>query len=1338
MKKSKRIIILTVVLLLGVVMLLSGTAGSSSAVNDSFEKQLQEFPASYHPYLRELHREYPSWSFVAFETGLDWKTVIDNEHNDYALVYNPDAARIFKSHDADDYDAVNDRYYYKDGSFVAGSRIAVEYFMDPRNFLDKGGIFQFELLNFSSLYSVEMVDAVLAGSFMGNTKITWVDENGKQYTSKNTYAEVIYKAGKTYDINPCFLASKILNEVGYYGSASVSGTHESYPGYYNFYNIGATDGAGAIGRGLYWASGGSDGSTTYNRPWTTPEKSIMGGAEFLAEEYIAAGQFTGYLQRFNVNSDSDYELYTHQYMSNLTGALSQGYSTYRSYKEMGILGESLTFSIPVFKNMSNADGSAKLEGAESTEQYGTINRDYRYVRQGPSVDYDTVVDASGESLVALKGTEVQILQKIDTDAYYFEEILAYPYWYKISFTSGKNTYTGYIPASRVDVITAVHVAPGKADIALARNSATKNQIVSSDPSMVKIIDDNTVNFLKNGFVTLYIYDSWGHFEEIRFKVGNYASYYSASPKVKVSGNKVTVSSAKNEKATGYGYSLCDKYGNIIKADFTEKNSYTFKKLTAGGIYDAYFQNRFSKYIFTKAVRLSAVLKPVKVENLDFTKDSSLGCTLTWDKAPEATGYKVATYDKETKKYTTLAILSGSVNSYKLSEKQAQKADSYAVRAYSKYDGTTANGPFSAVVSLSSKAPAPSGVTFADKTEASFTLKWSGNKLCDGYEVYMATESKPEPYLYKTVTGTSLKLSGFKKPTLRKFKVRSFINTDSGKIYSDFTPLVSILTKPSQVQNLKLTPASTCIKASWDAVEGAKYYKLTYQQASGKKKTVKVSKTSYTLRPLPGYTEYSFYVTAVAVRDDASASSTASKTVRTRTKPEVPANLRVSYQGYNHIDLTWDKNGGLDLYRVYYYDAKGKALGSVTTSENSISIKKLAPLSTYKFKIRGYKTVDGKSIASGASEAVTSKTVIPVVTGFKISSIKEKSFVLSWDKLEGAVNYNVYYKQDGEYKRIMKPKSNSCTVTVLPASGKGSFYVTATFGSGDSAKESKKSEAFTATVKPSKVTGIKVTPGTDSVTVKWDKVKNATGYAVYIYKDGKYTKKKMLKGTSYTLKGLEGASSVTVSVRAYVNTTFGNFYGTHVRKSFYTKPVNVKKITLSNRTDTSYTLNWAKSSENVNRYYVYRYNESKKKYEKLATTKSTSYTVKGLTPGTMERYTVLATVVKDGKVVTKSERAYEIDCGTYLPKTQNLRLAQATENSLKLAWDKVEGVEGYAVYYYSASAKAFKLYKEVEGTDITIGGLESGKKNIFRVRAVKRSGELTFYGINSSKLTASTK
>ena len=51
----------------------------------------------------------------------------------------------------------------------------------------------------------------------------------------------------------------------------------------------------------YVALAGESYEASYGRPWTTPKKAIMGGASFIAGDYIAKGQNTSYLKKFNVN-----------------------------------------------------------------------------------------------------------------------------------------------------------------------------------------------------------------------------------------------------------------------------------------------------------------------------------------------------------------------------------------------------------------------------------------------------------------------------------------------------------------------------------------------------------------------------------------------------------------------------------------------------------------------------------------------------------------------------------------------------------------------------------------------------------------------------------------------------------------------------------------------------------------------------------------------------------------------------------------------------------------------------------------------------------------------------
>lgn len=89
----------------------------------------------------------------------------------------------------------------------------------------------------------------------------------------------------------------------------------------------------------------------YDRPWTTPKKAIVGGAKFIAKEYISSGQYTSYLKKFNVNPNSYYKMFGHQYMANLAAPSSEAYSSYKTYQANGLFNLPLEFDIPVYQNM---------------------------------------------------------------------------------------------------------------------------------------------------------------------------------------------------------------------------------------------------------------------------------------------------------------------------------------------------------------------------------------------------------------------------------------------------------------------------------------------------------------------------------------------------------------------------------------------------------------------------------------------------------------------------------------------------------------------------------------------------------------------------------------------------------------------------------------------------------------------------------------------------------------------------------------------------------------------------------------------------------------------------
>ena len=112
-------------------------------------------------------------------------------------------------------------------------------------------------------------------------------------------------------------------------------------------------------------------STSYGRPWTSPRKSIVGGAEFIVGNYISKGQHTSYLKKFNVNPKSSYSTYNHQYMANLAAPSSEARSSYNSYKNNNLLSLPLHFIIPTYNNMPSVTAlpgsGADTTGTSSTD-----------------------------------------------------------------------------------------------------------------------------------------------------------------------------------------------------------------------------------------------------------------------------------------------------------------------------------------------------------------------------------------------------------------------------------------------------------------------------------------------------------------------------------------------------------------------------------------------------------------------------------------------------------------------------------------------------------------------------------------------------------------------------------------------------------------------------------------------------------------------------------------------------------------------------------------------------------------------------------------------------------
>ena len=345
-KKAKNIaIILILILLISILLPCTNIVSYGSQyreVTNPDNIDEAKYPG-YKSLLKVIQAEHPTWTITLLYTGLDWDTVIYNETVNHGnnLVQAKDGEWLCTSSSCLNSDG--SPKVYEGSNWYCASTKAVSYYMDPRNFLYSNKLFQFERLSYTDgIYTVEGIEKILAGTFMANTSPQAYYGNSSY--SSNSFAQIMLDAGIAKQISPYHIASRIKQEIVVSGggpSRSVTGTVSGYEGLFNFFNIGASTGAGAIERGLEYARG---------KNWTTPEAAIQGGAESIAKNYIAKGQDTLYLQKFNVDSQ-DGSLYTHQYQANIQAPESESKKIYESYNSLGLLNSSLNFIIPVYENM---------------------------------------------------------------------------------------------------------------------------------------------------------------------------------------------------------------------------------------------------------------------------------------------------------------------------------------------------------------------------------------------------------------------------------------------------------------------------------------------------------------------------------------------------------------------------------------------------------------------------------------------------------------------------------------------------------------------------------------------------------------------------------------------------------------------------------------------------------------------------------------------------------------------------------------------------------------------------------------------------------------------------
>ena len=268
------------------------------------------------------------------------------------------------------------------------------------------------------------------------------------------------------------------------------------------------------------------------------------------------------------------------------------------------------------------------------------------------------------------------------------------------------------------------------------------------------------------------------------------------------------------------------------------------------------------------------------------------------------------------------------------------------------------------------------------TSTNVTLQWNKNSAASGYEIEQYKSGKWTNVAKITSNATtSYTIKGLKAGTAGyQFRIRAYRTEGKNKAYSGYSATVKVNTNPYGVGGFKCSSkSSTSVTLKWNKGTTASGYQLQ-QYKNGKWVTIytgtKATNTSYTVKGLKaGTAGYRFRIRAYKTYGNTKQYGSWSSEVKVNTNPYGVGGFKAKSTAKTSITLGWNKGTTASGYQLQQY--KGGKWVTVYTgtkaTSTSYTVKSLKANTSYKFRIRAYKTYGSSKQYGSWSKVLTVKT-----------------------------------------------------------------------------------------------------------------------------------------------------------------------------------------------------------------------------------------------------------------------------------------------------------------------------------------------------------------------------
>ena len=297
------------------------------------------------------------------------------------------------------------------------------------------------------------------------------------------------------------------------------------------------------------------------------------------------------------------------------------------------------------------------------------------------------------------------------------------------------------------------------------------------------------------------------------KYNNYIYRPVENLKAKTNGTSITLTWDKVNFVTGYRVFVKTSAGWKTLATL-QNNTYTAKNLTLGTKYTfavrSYTETDGKKVWAPEYTTVKTLTKPGVTSKLKFSYDSTW-IKLLWNKVPGATGYRIYVYDKGWKAVKTTTGTSYVVNNLKSGTKYT-----FAVRAYTKFDGATYWASSYKKLETATTPGTTKAVTASKISSEYITLKWNSVQGATGYRVYVwNTQTKKWDTAVRATTKLTATVKNLVPGRSYIFAVKAYTKAGSSYVWAKtYTKLTTRTGDMTDDYARKLFCEASKIDARW--------------------------------------------------------------------------------------------------------------------------------------------------------------------------------------------------------------------------------------------------------------------------------------------------------------------------------------------------------------------------------------------------------------------------------------------------------------------------------------------------------------------------------------------